>query len=102
MEVHFQNILAGVKFSDYSFQNPVELRLEAGGPVVGSATLEKRKNQLFADIVLTGRVDYLEMYPRLAIDAGTKQIGYVFLSKDLPIDPEVKILKDQICAQPTK
>ena len=102
MELHFRDILISIKFNDYSFQNPVDLKYEENGPVIGSVTLREKKKQLLGDLVINQRVDYMDAYPRVAIDAATKQIGYIFLSKNLPIDPEVKTLKEQISAQPAK
>lgn len=102
MELHFKDLLISIKFSDYSFQNPVELRLGEDGPPVGFAYLCEKKDRLLGDLVINQHVDYLETYPRVAINATAKQIGHVFLSEQLPIDPEVKKLKEQISAQPSK
>jgi hypothetical protein len=96
MDIHIRNLLISLIHVDFSFDNPLELRLEADGLIVGSAELCKKKGQLFADILIEKHVDYLSMFPRLGVDVINKRIGYVFLSQQNPIDSEVKIIKEQM------
>jgi hypothetical protein len=96
MDIHLRDLLISLKYLDYSFTNPLELRHEADGPVIGKAELCKKKDRLHVDLLIESRVDYLVLFPRLAVDVINKKIGYVFLSKLQPIDPEVAIIKKQV------
>ena len=96
MDIHIRDLLVSVKHSDFSFNNPLELRLESDGAIIGKAELNKKKGELFADLRIETHVNYLSMFPRLGVDAINKTIGYVFLSQQYPVDQEVKIIKEQM------
>ncbi len=96
MDIHIRDLLISLTHVDFSSDNPLELRLEADGPIIGSAELCKKKDQLFADLLIEKHVDYLSMFPRVGVDVINKKIGYVFLSRQNPVDSEVKIIKEQV------
>jgi hypothetical protein len=96
MDLHFRSILVSLHYTDFTYQNPLPLKHEAGGPVIGKAELHDEKKKLFVNLSIEQHLDYLPLYPRLAVDVLNKQVGYVFLSKEKPLDEEVRILKEQI------
>jgi hypothetical protein len=96
MDIHLRELLISLKYTDFSFDNPLELRHEADGPVIGKAELCKKKDRLLVDLLIQTHLDYLPLFPRLAVDAINRKIGYVFLSKLQPIDPEVLIIRKQV------
>ena len=96
MEIHFRDILISQRFADFSFTNPVPLRWEQDGEIVGSAFLKAKKKELYANLILNQRIEYSGVWPHVAIDAVGQVIGYIFLSKTRSIDPAVLPLTDQL------
>jgi hypothetical protein len=96
MEVHFRDILVSLKFNDYSFTNPVPVKWNQDGEVIGSATLKVEKKKLYADLVIQDHIKYNNVYPHLAVDVISQSIGFVFLDQNKGIDPEVEPLTAQL------
>lgn len=96
MEVHYRDILISLKFSDFSFNNPVPIKWNHDGDVVGSAILKTEKSKLYADLIIQGHIKYKDVYPHLAIDAVSKSIGFVYLDQNKAMDPEVEPLTQQL------
>lgn len=102
MEMHFRDLLISIKFPQFSFQNPVDLKWNEDGPVIGSAILRVEKNKIYADIIINEHVAYIDAYPHVAINVAHETIGYVYLSKNKGIDPEIRPLKDQLLEKKKK
>lgn len=96
MEVHFRDILVSLKFTDFSYNNPLPVKWNEAGDTIGSANLKEEKHQLLADLVIQDHIKYENIYPHLAVDVINKTIGFIYLSENKSIDPEVKPLKEQL------
>lgn len=96
MEVHLRDILISRRFADFSFANPVPIKWNQDGIVVGAANLKSEKDNLIADLVIQDHIKYEGIYPHLAVDVISKTIGYLYLSENKSIDADVKPLKEQL------
>lgn len=96
MEIHFRDILVSLRFTDFSFNNPVPLKWGEDGNLVGSAVLRVEKKKLYADLILNERINYTNAWLHVAIDAVSQVIGYVFLSHTRNIDLEIPSLTEQV------
>jgi len=96
MDVHFRDILVCLKFSDFSFNNPLPVKWNHDGEVVGTASLKVEKKKIYADLVIQDHIKYNDVYPHLAVDTLSKTIGFIYLDENKSIDPEVEPLKQQL------